>query len=79
MSKIKWKYQEHERPKGKCYDCKEPYASFPDMIIPDHLWEKINPTYYEGAGILCPTCICKRLDELGLLYNLEIVEKEESK
>lgn len=62
------KYSDEERPIGigKCLDCLIPYNSFPDMSIPDELWEKINPTYHEGAGLLCPTCIAKRLDELSL-------------
>lgn len=57
----KWKYKDHERPQGCCYDCGMKYTEFPDMMVPDDLWEKINPTYCRGAGLLCPTCIAKRL------------------
>jgi len=53
----------------KCYDCGLEYGTFPDFVIPDVLWERINPTYHEGSGILCPTCIAKRLDELDLWYD----------
>lgn len=75
--KYKWKYDDHERPYGRCYDCKMSYSDFPDMIIPDDLWELINPTHHKGAGLLCPTCIAKRLNYLGLWYkdNFFIMKK----
>jgi len=60
------KYKDHERPRGKCYDCKRPYHSFPDLIISDEMWRKINPTHHEGAGLLCLTCSGIRLREDGL-------------
>lgn len=63
-SKVIKKYKDKERPKGKCYDCGLPYSSFPDMCISNELWEKINPTYHKGAGLLCPTCISIRLREI---------------
>jgi len=69
--KNKWQYSEDERPKGCCYDCRMKYDQFPDMIIPDVLWELINPTKIEGAGLLCPTCIANRLDFLGIWYDLQ--------
>lgn len=58
---MKWRYEDWERPRGKCYDCRTPYWSFMDMIVPDEVWEKINPTYHEGGGLLCPDCIHKRI------------------
>ncbi len=67
--RICWKRADEERPACECYDCGMPYHDFPDMVIPDDLWEKINPTHHEGAGLLCPTCIAKRLDMLGLWYD----------
>jgi len=74
--KYKWKYTDDERPINCCYDCKMPYNQFPDLIIPDELWDEINPTYREGAGILCPTCITNRLNHIGKWYkhNLYILE-----
>jgi len=33
--KYKWKYEDQERPKGCCYDCKIKYHDFPDFIIPE--------------------------------------------
>jgi len=68
--KYKWKYEDQERPKGCCYDCKIKYHDFPDFIIPDDLWEQINPTYHNGAGLLCPTCIANRLDYIGKWYDV---------
>lgn len=64
------KYNEEERPHGECYDCRIPYTTFPDMVISDELWEVINPTYHIGAGLLCPTCIARRLK----LANVGIVD-----
>lgn len=63
------KYNDSERPSGKCYDCKIPYGSFRDFTISDEHWEIINPTNHEGAGLLCPTCIANRLDSVGLWYG----------
>jgi len=51
-----------------CHDCDRPYGDehgFPDLVLPDDVWEKISPTGDEG-GLLCPSCICKRLHDLGL-------------
>lgn len=31
------------------------------MVLPDQQWKRVMPV----DGILCPTCICKRLDKLG--------------
>ena len=68
--KYKWKYKDNERPKNVCYDCGLKYGEdFPDFIIPDELWELINPTYHEGAGLLCPTCIANRLRHIGKWYE----------
>lgn len=62
----KWRHKDSERPQVCCYDCRMKYSEFPDMIIPDDLWELINPTYHEGAGLLCPTCIANRLDHIHM-------------
>lgn len=51
-----------------CKDCNRLYGDehgFPDMIIPNEAWEKINPNSC-GGGLLCPSCICKRLYDCGL-------------
>jgi len=45
------------------------YGEFPDLIIPNYLWELINPTQHEDAGLLCPTCIANRLNYLGEWYK----------
>ncbi len=46
-----------------CQICKKQYSI--DLIIPDEYWEKIKP---EGkpkdAGLLCGSCIMKRLEIL---------------
>ena len=53
---------------ANCADCGMEYGTFPDMILPDDVWARIAPR--EGKyGILCPTCIAKRLDKIGLWYK----------
>lgn len=77
MYKFRWRYTDKkERPAGCCYDCRMKYDEFPDLNLPDQLWETINPTTKAGAGLLCPTCIANRLNYLGLWYGLEIVPVE---
>lgn len=51
-----------------CYDCGFLYGApgWLEVTIPDEVWEQINPTYHEGSGILCVTCIARRCEELGL-------------
>lgn len=51
-----------------CFDCQRPYGhehGFPDLIIPAWIWAKISPTGDDG-GLLCPACICARLDARGI-------------
>lgn len=61
---MKEKYSDEEKLRGKCYDCTIPYSDFVDLSIPDKFWEMINPTFHEGAGLLCPNCITKRLKKI---------------
>ena len=52
----------------KCEDCARPYGDahgFPDLIIPFDTWKQISSSGDE-AGLLCPSCICKRLYDKGL-------------
>ncbi len=47
----------------KCYDCNRLYGDkygFPDLVIPNWAWRAISPKGHSG-GLLCPSCICKRL------------------
>lgn len=51
-----------------CFDCNRPYGDehgFPDLIIPYADWKRISPTGNDG-GLLCPSCICKRLSDAGI-------------
>ena len=55
-----------------CYDCGRQYGhehGFPDLVIPNYIWKRISPSGNEG-GLLCPSCICKRLHEAGI-YSVE--------
>lgn len=60
-----WTYTDDERPSGECYDCGRDYDTFADLNVPDDVWAKINPTTHEGAGLLCPNCLCDRLRVVG--------------
>lgn len=50
-----------------CEDCERPYGSggFPDLIIPYEAWKAISTTG-DDDGLLCPSCICKRLHDKGI-------------
>jgi hypothetical protein len=53
---------------SECFDCKRPYGDehgFPDLVIPFWAWKRITPTRDDG-GLLCPSCICKRLHDAGI-------------
>jgi hypothetical protein len=51
----------------RCEDCQRPYGKpgFPDLVIPDADWKRISTTQDEG-GLLCPSCICARLECAGI-------------
>ena len=54
--------------KAACADCDRSYGNehgFPDLSIPNEVWVRISPTSDEG-GLLCPSCICKRLYDAGI-------------
>lgn len=51
-----------------CFDCSRSYGDeygFPDLIIPFWAWVKISPNG-DDSGLLCPSCICKRLKTAGI-------------
>lgn len=51
-----------------CEDCNRPYGTehgFPDLIIPFWAWATISTSKDDG-GLLCPSCICKRLHDAGI-------------
>lgn len=51
-----------------CHDCARPYGDehgFPDLVVPDDVWLAISPDGDFG-GLLCPSCICKRVHALGI-------------
>ena len=54
--------------KVACEDCGRPYGDehgFPDLIISRSAWIKISTSHDDG-GLLCPSCICKRLYDAGI-------------
>ena len=53
---------------ARCHDCLRRYGDehgFPDLIIPFWAWKQISPSKSDG-GLLCPSCICKRLAAAGI-------------
>ena len=53
---------------GACADCGRKYGDkygFPDLVIDDAAWKAISPRGHHG-GLLCPSCICRRLHQMGL-------------
>lgn len=51
-----------------CQDCERPYGDehgFPDLVIPSYVWYRISPNG-DDSGLLCPSCICKRLHDAGI-------------
>ena len=53
---------------ASCEDCQRPYGDshgFPDLIIPYDDWRRISTSGDDG-GLLCPSCICKRLHHAGI-------------
>ena len=51
---------------ARCYDCGLDYQDpgWIEAIIPDQVWNDISPTKDQG-GILCITCISRRLVKGG--------------
>lgn len=50
-----------------CFDCGLAYddPGFQDLVLDDDVWARISPTGDEG-GLLCPSCICRRLHVAGI-------------
>ena len=51
-----------------CYDCGLAYGDIGwiEAVVPDRIWDRIRPEgTSKGCGILCITCIARRLKRLG--------------
>ncbi len=47
----------------RCYDCNMEYGKdWIEAVIPDKIWNKIKP---DSCGLLCISCISKRLRKSG--------------
>ena len=58
-----------------CQRCKKEYTI--DLMIQDKLWNYITPSKYKEGGLLCPTCTCEKLAELGMtVIDAKINTKE---
>ena len=52
----------------KCHDCGLEYGGtgWIEVVIPDKVWNKIKPGgCSDGCGLLCVSCIAKRLRNAG--------------
>ncbi len=60
----------------KCQECGRQFKI--DINIPDNLWEKIKPEGKpKGSGLLCGSCIIKKLEEI-LDYDYFCLIKKEN-
>lgn len=60
---------------ANCFDCQRPYGDehgFPDLVIPDWAWSRIAPKP-DGDGLLCSSCICKRLHDADICCEHEFM------
>jgi len=56
----------------KCQSCGEFYKV--DIIVPDVLWERIKPEgKAEGAGLLCGSCIMKRIEAFDVYDSYSLI------
>ena len=52
-----------------CHDCGLKYGgdAWIEAVVPDRIWNQIRPTESEeGCGLLCISCISRRLRIMGL-------------
>jgi len=52
-----------------CHDCGLQYGgdAWIEAVVPDQIWDQIRPTgSSKGCGILCVSCIARRLRILGM-------------
>ena len=52
-----------------CYDCGQKYGSdgWIEAVIPDAVWDEIKPSECgPGGGLLCISCIARRLKIKGI-------------
>lgn len=52
-----------------CYDCGLDYGGdkWIEALVPDYIWNLIRPKGAKGSGgLLCISCICGRIEKLGL-------------
>ena len=63
------------KPGCKCYDCQKPYPFGTDISLPNWQWDLVFPEGKgNGGGLLCPSCMCLRLDKLGATVVLARAE-----
>ncbi len=61
-----------------CQQCNLPYNI--DLVIPDELWKEISPQPikgFKGGGLLCPSCIIKKIEQITIDSDCWYLVKEE--
>lgn len=60
----------------KCQHCGRYYCV--DLIVPDHIWERIKPPGKpEGAGLMCGVCIINKIEDFGEYAVVYWIDKKE--
>ena len=65
-------YHLQNAPVVACADCGLAYGDdgWIEAIVPDRIWDRIRPGgSYPGGGILCITCMARRLTRLGFSFK----------
>ena len=57
----------------KCQECNKSFTV--DLLVPDNVWEMIKPIGKpKGAGILCSSCIMKKIEDKYGYYVFKLKE-----
>ena len=60
-----------------CHQCGKQYRV--DLIVPEHVWEKIKPYgKAKGAGLLCGACILNKIEALGKYGVIRVDEDSDA-
>lgn len=59
-----------------CQECGNKYKV--DFLVTDELWFRIMPNHKNGSGLLCGSCICKKIEALDK-YDVFFINKIDNK
>jgi hypothetical protein len=63
----------HAESGAGCHDCGLAYGGdgWIEAVIPDKVWKEISPNH-DTSGVLCISCIARRLRGYGLSFDQEV-------